>query len=143
MNSNIYKQFTYVTEKMINDSGGDALKMHMDTMFNFDNFCNSMLDDGFKVYICKGGCNSGYHDSPEHNEGKAIDFYFEKTPSNLWFVVNRLCYHRFHSVGVYLNQKRIYSFHADTGRYRQWGMWTDKNGTRHQVALIDNLQQYI
>lgn len=141
MKSSDFEELGYVTEKMIVDSGGNIEGMNFDAVFWFDQFAADMNDvHGFKVLICHNGCNSGNHKSKEHEDGHAIDFYFDgKTPA-VWHVVCELAFYGFKAIGVYLNQKGAYSFHADNVRYRQWGMWTDKAGVRHSVAIVNDLK---
>lgn len=136
-------ELRYITKAMLEQASANIPGMQLDSVMKLDRFAEKMMDDGFKVTLVFNGCNSGEHLSPEHASGQAIDFAFDGSVPPVWRVVCALAYEGFKAIGVYINQARIFSFHADPVRYRQWGRWKDKAGIWHEVSLLTDMEKFI
>jgi len=123
-------------------AGAEIDGMRFEAVHCMDQFALG-LPDNAAVQLLHNGCNTGKHDSPEHPAGEAIDITIIGHQPPVWEVVCRLAYSGFKAIGVYLNYKGIYSYHADICRYRQWAQFIHEDGHREQVALIENLQRFL
>jgi len=92
---------------------------------------------GRRVKFQKNGINSGNHNSPEHEAGKAFDIRFDKRDGVVTFAeINRFVKEAikvgFRGIGIYWNRTE-YSLHLDDGSTFDW--WSaHKIKVRHGKA---------
>lgn len=126
------------TAKEIKDTGARLEEVQLLTIFRLNMFRVSV---GKKIKLQKNGLTTGEHSSPEHKDGKAVDFYFDDgslAGKSITEIVFMLVSCGFHGIGVYHNGK-AYSFHADIGqRLRSWTAIKDKtNNWQYSQLFID------
>ena len=134
----------YFSTKEILNAGSSPELLTDELKKVLDYFAGLMkLNFGAKVYVIllKNGLTSGQHASPEHREGKAVDFVIiNKTGKSIraYQVTQMMSYAGFRSCGAYYNGV-AWSFHGDVGdRFRQW-FWDkrEKNNIK-KLSLYNN-----
>lgn len=121
------------TIKEIVDTNADFFGVELRTIKTLD-----IVRDILKVpiYLNFNGINSGYHESIEHKEGKAVDFTI-KNKKNYYKVFKTLLRAGFKGIGIYYTEDTmLYNFHADTGEYRFWSGVKLKNKTSWEYGKL-------
>ena len=134
----------YFSTKEILNAGSSPELLTDELKKVLDYFAGLMkLNFGAKVYVIllENGLTSGQHASPEHREGKAVDFVIiNKTGNSIraYQVTQMMSYAGFRACGAYWNGI-AWSFHGDVGdRFRQW-FWDkrEKNNIK-KLSLYNN-----